>query len=239
MLGKPHHPHGVMFWLQVFIAGFFLIFGLFIMVAGVGSSAFPILVLVALFFFALGGFVTLNLIGFRSQFITLRQHGISFRLAPLGNNVVFPWKLKSGELPWSEIRAVDVKLRNLGGPQRVYILRTSAGDVAYFHPQWPEADQITQEILQRSGAATSTEDMESEPRPGLPGSPPPRLSLQERTLRIFGTVMLVLFLLIGLLGIVAIAGSKSDQRWDIAKVFLFILIGAPIAYRLRRYRRIR
>ena len=228
-----------MLWLQVFCAAFFWVFGIFIILAGAGSSALPALVLVALFFFALGTFVTLNLIGFRSQHVTLREQGISFKLAPLGNNVVFPWKLKSGELPWSDIRAVDIKLRNLGGPQRVYVLRTSAGDVTYFYPQWPDADAITQEIIQRSGASTSTEDMDAPPEPVSSGSAVPQPTFQERALRLFGTVMLVFFVLIGLLAVVAMFGSSGDQRWDIAKVFLFILIGAPIAYRLRRYRRIR
>lgn len=238
MLDKPHHPRGAMLWLQVFCAGFFWMFGIFVILACAGSPALPACVLAALFFLGLGAFVTLNLVGFRSQHITLREQGISFRLAPLGNNFVFPWKLKSGELPWPGIRAVDVKLRNLGGPQRVYVLRTTVGDVAYFWPQWPDADAIAQEIIQRSGATTSTEDMEAEPA-AKPGSPAAQLSNSERALRLTGTVMLVLFVLMGLLGVVGILGARGDQRWDMAKVFLFVLIGAPIAYRLRKYRRIR
>ena len=227
-----------MLWLQVFCAGFFWVFGFFVIVAGQGSPALPALVLVALFFFALGAFVTLNLAGFRSQHITLREQDISFRLAPLGNNFVFPWKLKSGQLPWSGIRAVDVKLRNLGGPQRVYVLRTTAGDVVFFWPQWPDADAIAQEIIQRSGATASSENMDVEPA-REPGSASAKLSFSERALRLTGTLLLVFFVVIGLLGVVAMVWSRGDQRWDIAKVFLFILIGAPMAYRLRKYRRIR
>jgi hypothetical protein len=65
------------------------------------------------------------------------------------------------------------------------------------------------------------------------------LTVQERFLRVFGTVMLVIFGLLAVLSIFALFGGRPDQRWDILKVFLFIAIGAPIAYRLRRYRKIR
>jgi len=229
-----------MLWLQIFCAGFFFLFGTFIIVACSGSSALPACVLAALFFYALFALTALSLIGFRSQYVTLREDGVSFRLAPLSTNVVFPWKLKTASVPWNEVRALDIKLRNLSGPQRVYVLRTSAGDVAYYWPQWPDADAIAQEIITRSGATTSTEDMDAPPVAQTSGEAVvPTLTTQERLLRSFGTVMLVIFGLMGLLTVIALFGSRPDHRWDIAKVFLFILIGAPIAYRLRRYRRIR
>lgn len=229
-----------MLWLQVLCAGFFFLFGTFIVAACYGSSTFPACVLAALFFYALFAFTTVNMIGFRSQHVTLREDGISYRLAPPTTNFVFPWKLKTASLQWNEVRALDIKLRNLNGPQRVYVLRTTAGDVAFFWPQWPDADAIAQEIITRSGVTTSTEDMNAPPvaqtsdEGGVPS-----LTTQERLLRGCGTVMLVIFLLMAVLTVFALLGSKSDQRWEITKVFLFILIGAPIAYRLRRYRRIR
>jgi hypothetical protein len=94
-----------MLWLQIFIGGFFVVFGLFVLVLGLASSAAIVLVWVALFFFALATFVIVNMLGFRSQFVILRDDGISFRLAPIGNVLVLPWKLRSGDVPWSGVRA--------------------------------------------------------------------------------------------------------------------------------------
>ena len=238
MLDKPHRPRGVMLWIQIFIAGFFLLFGAFIILACVGSPALPACVLSSLFFFAIGGFTLINLIGFRSQHVTLREDGISFRLAPLNTNFVFPWKLKSASLPWKDVRALDVKLRSLAGGQRVYVLRTTAGDVAYFWPQWPDAEQIAGEIVRRSGAATSTEDMEAPPVVS-PSGEITKLSTQERFMRGCGTATLILSVVLGLLCVIAIFGAKGEDRWSIAKALLFLVLAAGAAQGLRRYRKIR
>ena len=238
--GVAYHPRGVMLWLQVFIVVFFFGFGLFVIFAGLGSSAAAVCVLIALFLFALGLFFLLNLIGFRSQHLTLRDDGISFCLAPLGNNLVMPWKLQSEDLPWSSVRALDVKLRNLGSPQRVYVLRTTAGDVTFSWPQWPNAEAIAQEIIRRSGASTSTEDMDLPPVPD-PNQPraPAQSSAGERFMRGFGTVMLIISAILALLCVIALFGAKPEDRWSIAIAFLFLGIAAATAQGLRRYRRIR
>jgi hypothetical protein len=238
MLDKPHHPHGVMLWLQIFIAAFLLMFGVFMIVAGLDSSALPVLVVVALFFFALGGFTLLNMISFRSQHVTLREDGISFRLVPLNATFVFPWNLKTASLPWNAVRALDIKLRSLGGGQRVYVLRTSAGDFAFYWPQWPEAEQIGQEIVRRSGATTSTEDMEAPAVTSTSGSPA-RLSSQERFLRGCGTTMLVLSGILIILCIVGLFGAEDEKRWTFVKALFFLSFGLAAAQGLRRYRKIR
>src|SRR6266852_2670700 len=93
-----HRPRGVMLWIQIFVVAFFFIFGTLVMFAGLGSSAAAAGVLIAISFFALALFFLVNLIGFRSQHLTLRDDGISFRLAPLGNNFVLPWKLQRANL---------------------------------------------------------------------------------------------------------------------------------------------
>lgn len=240
MTGVPCRPRGVMLWLQVFIVTFFFFFGAFVVLAGLGSSAAVVCALIGLFFLALGSFFLLNLIGFRSQHVTLRDDGISFRLAPLGNNFVLPWKLRSESLPWNEVRALDVKLRNLSGPQKVYVLRTTAGDVTFFWPQWPNADAIAQEIIRRSGATTSSEDMDLPPV--VDPSHPEALiksSTGERLMRSFGTAMLVVSAVLAFLCLIAIFGAKPEDRWSIGRAFIFLAIAAATAQGLRRYRRIR
>ncbi len=228
-----------MFWLQVFVVAFFLGFGL-LMLLGVGSSAAAICVLIALFFFALGSFFLLNLIGFRSQHVTVRDGGISFALPALGRNTVLPWTLQRHQLPWNSVRAVDVKLRNLGGEQRVYVLRTTAGDFVFFWPQWPNADEICQEIIRRSGAGTSTEDMAAPPvaDPLRPDAPIPA-SRGERFMRGCGLALLILITILVVLCGIALIGAKPDDRINIAKAMLFLGLGAAGADQMRRYRRIR
>jgi hypothetical protein len=81
-----------MLWLQIFIGGFFVVFGLFVLVFALASSA--AIVFVALFSFALAAWVIVNMLGFRSQFVIFCNDGISFRLAPTGNVLVLPWKLR-------------------------------------------------------------------------------------------------------------------------------------------------
>lgn len=227
-----------MLWLQIFIGGFLVVFGLFVLVLGLASSAAIVLVWVALFFFALAAFVIVNMLGFRSQFVIFRDDGISFRLAPIGNVLVLPWKLCTGDVPWSGVRSVDVKLRNLGGAQRIYVLRTTAGDVAFFWPQWRNAEAIAQEIIRRSGATTGTEDMNLPAAVG-PNQPPIPLSAGERFMRGFGTAMLIVSAVLGLLCVIAILGSKAEDHWSIGKAFIFLGIAAVIAQGMRRYRRIR
>ena len=229
-----------MLWLQIFVGAFFVVFGVVIAIAGLGSSAAAICLLVALFFFALAAFVLGNMLGFRSQHVTLRDDGISFRLAPIGNVFAMPWKLQNGDVPWSGVRALDVKVRNLGGPQRVYVLRTTAGDVSFFWPQWPNAEAIAREIIRRSGATTGTEDMDLPPTvdenhqqavvPATRG---------ERFMRGFGTAILIICAVLALLCLVAIFGAKPEDRWSISRVFLFLGIAAVTALGMRRYRRIR
>ena len=227
-----------MLWLQIFIGGFFVVFGIFILVLGLASSAATVLVWLALFFFALATFVIVNMLGFRSQFVTLRDDGISFRLAPIGNVLVLPWKLRSGDVPWSGVRALEVKLRNLGGAQRIYVLRTTGGDVSFFWPQWRNAEAIAQEIIRRSGATSSTEDMDL-PLAIDPNQPPVPLSAGERLMRGFGTVMLIISAVFALLCIIAILGAKPKDRWSIGRAFIFLGIAAVTAEGMRRYRRIR
>ena len=235
-----HRPRGVMLWIQIFVVAFFFIFGTFVIFAGRGSNAAAACVLVAIFFFALALFFLVNLIGFRSQHLTLCDDGISFRLALLANNFVLPWKLQSGNLPWHSVHALDVKLRNLGSPQKVYVLRTTAGDVTFFWPQWPNADAIAQEIIRRSGATTSTENMDLPP---LPDARHPEAAVQpstgERFMRGFATVMLIISAILALLCVIALFGAKPEDRWNIARAFLFLGIAAMVAQRLRHYRQIR
>jgi hypothetical protein len=64
--GVKYQPRGPMLWLQIFIGGFFVVFGIFILVLGLASSAATVLVWLALFFFALATFVIVNMLGFRS-----------------------------------------------------------------------------------------------------------------------------------------------------------------------------
>ena len=227
-----------MLWIQIFVAAFFFLFGLFILIAGLGSSAAAASVLVALFFFALAGFFLINLLGFRSQYLKLREDGISFRLPPLGTNFVLPWKLRTCELPWNGVRALDLKLRNLGGPQRVYVLRTSTGDVCFFWPQWPNAEALAREIVRHSGAFSSTEDMDRPPA-AVPNQPPVSVTRGERFMRGFGTAMLIITGVLGLLCLIAILGAKPENRWEIGKVLIFLAIAAGTAQGMRRYRRIR
>src|SRR5262249_39779583 len=126
--GVKYRPRGLMLWIQIVIGAFFIFFGLFVLILGLNSNAAAVLCLVALFFFALAAFIITGMMGFRSQFVEMRDDGMSFRLAPLETVFVFPWKLRSGNVPWNGVRAVDLKLRNLAGPQRIYVLRTSAGE---------------------------------------------------------------------------------------------------------------
>lgn len=229
-----------MLWIQVFTVVFFLGFGSFIILAGATSSAFGACVLASLFFFAIGSFFLLNLIGFRSQHLTLREDGISFRLPPLGNNTVFPWKLRRENLPWNAVRALDVKLRNLGGDQQVYVMRTTVGDVVFFWPQWPNAHAIAEEIIKRSAAATSTEDMNLPP---VPDPLHPEKAVQstagERFMRGFGTAMLMIAAILGALCVFALFGAKPEDRWNIGKALLFLSFTAAGAQGLRHYRRIK
>lgn len=238
--GVAYRPRGLTLWLQVFVVVFFFLFGIFVSFAGVGSSAAAVCVLLGLFFFALGSFVLCNLIGFRSQHVTLREDGISFRLAPLDRSLVMPWKLQNGSLPWRAVRALDVKLRNLVGPQKVYVLRTTIGDVTFFWPQWPNAEAIAQEIIRRSGASTSIEDMDLPPvvNPNQP-RPPVTPSAGERFRRGFGTVMLIVSAILALLCLIAMFGAKPEDRWSIGRAFIFLGIAATVAQGLRHYRRIR
>ncbi len=229
-----------MFWLQVVIVAFFFGFAGIILIAGFNSSTGPALALVSLFFLALGSLFLVNLIGFGSQHVTLRNDTISFCLAPLGNNFVFPWLLRRETLRWNEVRAVDVKTRNLGGPQKVYVLRTTKGDVAFFWPQWPDAETIAQEIVRRSGATTSAEDME---QPAVPdpsnSSGAPAVSTSEKMMRGCGTVTMILCAIMALLCVIALFGAEPEKRGSIARVFLFLAIAAAVGQGLRRYRKIR
>jgi hypothetical protein len=188
----------------------------------------------------LAAFVIVNMLGFRSQFVILRDDGISFRLAPVGNILVLPWKLRSGDVPWSGVRAVDVKLRSLGGTQRIYVLRTTAGDVAFFWPQWRNAEAIAREIIRRSGATSSIEDMNlpAAVDPSHPQVPVP-VTAGERFTRGCGTVMLIISAVLALLCLLAILGAKPENRWSIGRAFIFLGIAAFTAEGMRRYRRIR
>lgn len=243
--GVAYRQRGLFLWLQVFgVVFFFFLFGVFIILAiilaGAGPSAAAVCVPLGLFSFAFDIFILCNLIWFRSQYATLRDDGISFRLAPLDRIFVMPWKLQSGSLPWSGVRALDVKLRSVVRAQHVYVLRTTAGDITFFWPQWPNAEAIAQDIIRRSGASTSTEDMELAPVVD-PNQPHVNVatSIGERFMRGFGTVMLIIIALLGVLGLFAFFGAKPEDRWDIGKVFIFLAIVASVAQGLRRYRRIR
>lgn len=229
-----------MLWIQVATVVFFFGFGAFIVLAGAGSSDFAACVLAALFFFAIAAFFLLNLIGFASQHVTLREDGIAFRLPPLGNNTVFPWKLRRGNLPWNGVRALDVKLRNLAGGQKVYVMRTTVGDVVFFWPQWTNADAIADEIIRRSGAGTSTEDMDLPPVPDpLHPEKGVQSSTGERFMRGCGTVTLIISVILAVLCVIALFGAKPEDRWNIGKAFLFLSFAAAAAQGMRRYRRIR
>jgi hypothetical protein len=177
--------------------------------------------------------------GFRPQHVTLRD-GMSFRLAPIGNVFVMPWKLQNGNVPWSGVRALDVKLRNLSGPQRIYVMRTTAGDVSFFWPQCPNAEAIAQEIIRRSGATAGTEDMDQPPVVD-PNHPQAAVlaTTGERFMRGFGTVMLIISAVLALLCLIAILGAKPEDRWSIGRAFIFLGIAAATAQGMRRYRRIR
>lgn len=229
-----------MLWIQVFIVAFFFGFGCLVILAGAGSKDMAAVVLASLFFFAIGSFCLLNLLGFRSQHLTLREDGISFRLPPLGTNTVFPWKLRRENLPWNGVRALDVKLRNLGGDQKVYVMRTTGGDVVFFWPQWPNADAIADEIIKRSAAATSIEDMNLPPVPDpLHPERAVQSSTGERFMRGFGTFILIIAAILAALCIFALFGAKPEDRWNIGKALLFLSFAAAGAQGLRRYRRIR
>jgi hypothetical protein len=134
--------------------------------------------------------------------------------------------------------ALDVKLRNLGGSQRIYVLRTTAGDAAFVWPQWRNAEAIAQEIIRRSGATSSTEDINL-PAAADPDQPPIPLSAGERFMRGFGTAMLIVSAVLGLLCVIAILGSKPEDRRSIGRAFIFLGIAAVTAQGMRRYRRIR
>jgi len=238
--GVKYRPRGLMLWLQIVIGTFFVLFGLFVLVLGLNSSAAAVLCLVALSFFGLAAFIFTGLMGFTSQFILMRDDGISFRLAPINAVFVFPWKLRSGDVPWNGVRAVDLKLRNTAGPQRIYVLRTSAGDHVFSWPQWPNADAIAQEIARRSGATISSEDMEQPAAvdPSHPESVQP-VSRGERWMRGFGTVIVIVSAILGVICIIGIVGAKPEDRWEIGKAVFFLLIAATTGEGLRRYRRIR
>jgi hypothetical protein len=241
-IGVKYRPCGLMLWIQIILGGFFILFGLFILILGLNSSAAAVPCLVALFFFALAAFVITGMMGFRSQFVEMRDDRISFRLAPLETIFVFPWKLRSGDVPWSGVRAVDLKLRNLAGPQRIYVLRTSAGQHTFAWPQWPNADAIAQEIVRRSGATTSSEDMvQPQPAPIDPNNPQalPSVSRGERWMRGFGTAIVIISVVLGVLCVIGIFGAKPEDRWEIGKAAFFLLIAATTGEGLRRYRRIR
>jgi hypothetical protein len=235
-----YHPRGLTLWFQVFLVSFFFLFGGFVIIAAVGSSAVSICVLLGGVFFALAIFFLLNLIGFRSQYLMFRTDGISFRLPSLNQTLLMPWKLQSKSLPWSAIHALDVKLQNLGGSQKAYVLRTSMGDVRFSWPQWPDAEQIAAEILTRSAAPTSVEDMDLPPAldPTQPQMTVP-ISLGERLMRRFGTVLLIISSLLALICLIALFSARPDDRWAIAKALFFLGMAMTVARGLRRYRRIR
>jgi hypothetical protein len=241
-VGVLHRPRAITVLIIGLVVAFFFGFALVLVILSIGypASRVPCL-LVALFFLAFGAFFFLLFRGLTMQRLSLSEDGISFLLAPLGKNLVLPGTLRNVSIPWSEVRAVDVKSRDLGGPQRIYIPRTSAGDFVFVWPQWPDADAIAAEIIRRSGAVTSKEDMEAPAglRP-LDSEPVPiNLSRGERLMRGAGLIMLIVIAIFGALLLVVLFGVKEDERGRIFRAFLYLSIAGAGAQAMRKYRRIR
>jgi len=237
--GAAYYPHGAMVLVFVIPLVLFLPLGLLMLGLGMAGKGDSVTMAFGIFFLLFSTVVLLMLMGYRSQYLRIGEDGLSIRLPPLGNKTVFPWALRNLTIRWSDVRAVDVKGRELGGRQRVYVLRTNAGDYVYFWPQWPDANIVTEEILRRSNATTSFQDM-NHPADLDPANPnAAKSSGGERFLRGCGLVMTIaLGVMAGCAVLVLIFGTPED-RWGAGKALLFVMLGLAAAHGLRRYRTIR
>lgn len=101
-------------------------------------------------------FLLLTAIGSRRLHVTLSDDGVAFTLPRPGNTTLMPWMLLSAKVKWNEIRAIDVRERNVIINKVCYILRTASGDAFFFAPSWRDAEQLAEEIMRRSGRAPAT-----------------------------------------------------------------------------------
>ncbi|MFZ2236871.1 MAG: hypothetical protein WAV67_10905 [Dokdonella sp.] len=188
----------------------------------------------------LAGFLLLTAVGSRLLHVSVTEDGIEFTLPRPGNTTLMPWMLLSATVRWDQIQAVDVRERNVILNKTSYILRTTAGDAFFFSPNWRSARQLAERILQRSGAATSYENLlavaEIDPaKPATRHKP----STAERAAHLLGIVLAVAAGTAALLLLVAAFVGGPEGRSSIWLAIFMLSLPASGAVALMKFRRMR
>ncbi|MEO8459500.1 MAG: hypothetical protein ABI451_03135 [Dokdonella sp.] len=240
-----HRPR-MYFWVQIALV--VVLFGVAAVVIYAAGFDWPWVSLTGALNGLLAVFVLLTAIGSRRLHITLSGDGVEFTLPRPGNTTLMPWMLLSAKVRWSEIRAIDVRERNVVMNKVCYILRTAHGDAFFFAPSWRHAEQLADEIVRRSGASTSYEDLlaPAEATTGDANSndpardaTPAKPSLAEKAARVLGYVLAVFVGIAALFLVIAAFVCEPGERGGIWFALCLLWLPGQGAQALISFRRMR
>ena len=185
-------------------------------------------------------FLLLTAIGSRRLHVTVSDEGVEFTLPRPGNVTLMPWMLLTAKVRWNEIHAVDLRERNVIINKLCYILRTTAGDAFFFAPSWSDAEQLAEEIVQRSGCTTSYDDLlaDTHSDPSRP-SGKAKTSIAEKAAHVLGVLLAVAVGLAALLLLIAAFVGGPEGRSGIWFALFVLWIPAMGACALMSFRRMR
>lgn len=194
-------------------------------------------------------FLLLTAIGSRRLHVTLSDDGVAFTLPRPGNTTLMPWMLLSAKVKWNEIRAIDVRERNVIINKVCYILRTASGDAFFFAPSWRDAEQLAEEIMRRSGARTSYEDLlvpvevaattDSNSSGPVHNASSVKPSLAEKAAHVLGYVLAVVVGVSALFLLIAAFVCEPGERGTVWFALFMLWLPAQGAAALISFRRMR
>lgn len=232
-----HRPR-MFFWIQIGLVA--LLFGVAAFLVFVAGTHWPWISATGVLNSVLAVFLLLTAIGSRRLHVTLSEGGVEFTLPRPGNATLLPWMLLHAKVGWTGIHAVDVRERNVILNKTCYILRTDAGDAFFFAPSWCNAQQLAEEIMQRSGSTISYEDLLAAPPMGpstLMASSTP--SLAEKAAHAVGIVFAIIVGILAMLLLIAAYVAGPEERTSIWFALFLLWIPATGATALMRFRRMR